>query len=288
MSLSRCLRRGREVLDSSGSSFLSFQCKEDCITLREFLAGELSISRRAVKRFIDRGWVFVNEVRIFKANYRLNVGDKVEVIAYEPDLSYEVLYEDEYVLAVNKPPFILTNESSQSLESLLNRDGYKVRAIHRLDLETSGVLLFAKEERVFETFKELFRKREIGKLYRVMVEGRVSRDSLEVNFPVDGKEARSFFRVLERGKIATLLQARIITGRKHQIRIHLSKLGYPVVGEKVYRRGRIREEAIRRVPRCMLHCEELSFKHPLRGSFVKIRASIPEDFKEAMRELLYL
>ncbi len=288
MSLSRCLRRGREVLDSSGSSFLSFQCKEDCITLREFLAGELSISRRAVKRFIDRGWVFVNEVRIFKANYRLNVGDKVEVIAYEPDLSYEVLYEDEYVLAVNKPPFILTNESSQSLESLLNRDGYKVRAIHRLDLETSGVLLFAKEERVFETFKELFRKREIGKLYRVMVEGRVSRDSLEVNSPVDGKEARSFFRVLERGKIATLLQARIITGRKHQIRIHLSKLGYPVVGEKVYRRGRIREEAIRRVPRCMLHCEELSFKHPLRGSFVKIRASIPEDFKEAMRELLYL
>ncbi len=288
MSLSRCLRRGRKVLGNSGSSFLSFQCEKDYITLREFLARRLSISRRAVKRFIDRGWVFVNEVRIFKANHRLSVGDKVEVIVYEPDLSYEILYEDEYMLAVNKPPFILTNESSQSLESLLKRDGYKVRAIHRLDLETSGVLLFAKEERVFETFKELFRKREVGKLYRVMVEGRVSRDSFEVNFPVDGKEARSFFRVLERGKIATLLQARIITGRKHQIRIHLSKLGYPVVGEKVYRKGRIREESIRKIPRCMLHCEELSFKRPLGGSFVKIRASIPEDFKEAVRELLYL
>ncbi|MCD6363602.1 MAG: RluA family pseudouridine synthase [Synergistetes bacterium] len=278
------MRKERKTL----SDFLSFQCKDRLITLREFLARELSISRRMAKRLIDRGWVFVNEERVSKANFPLSDGDRVEAIIYEPDYTYDILYEDEYIVAISKPPFMPTNESPKSLESTLRRDGYKVRAIHRLDLETTGAVLFAKGDGVFNKFKELFKKKEIGKLYIVIVEGRVDREAFEVSFRVGGKEAHSFFRVLKRGNIATLLQARITTGRKHQIRIHLSMVGHPVVGEKLYRKGRIWEEAIRKVPRCMLHCEELSFKHPLSGKLLKIRAPLPEDFKRVWEKLLYL
>ncbi|MCS7233408.1 MAG: RluA family pseudouridine synthase [Synergistetes bacterium] len=254
-------------------------------SLRDFLKEKLEFSGRVIKKIVDRGWVFVNEERILKANFQLRIGDKIEVIFLELDSSYKVLYEDDYILAVDKPPFVLTNESPWSLEAILNRNGKRVRAIHRLDLETTGVLLFAKDDNIFGVFKELFRKRLLNKVYKVIAEGSIRESSFKVSLPVDGKEAISLFRVIERSKIATFLEVRILTGRKHQIRIHLSKIGHPVVGEKLYKRGIIREEVLRKIPRIMIHCEEISFEHPFLGKFVSIFSSLPGDFKEALKAL---
>lgn len=253
--------------------------------LRDFLKEKLDLSGKAVKKIIDRGWVFVNEERILKAGFQIFPGDKIEVILLDLNLSYQFLYEDSYFLAVSKPPFVLTNESPWSLEALLNKEGRAVRAIHRLDLETSGVLLFAKNDDVFEKFKEMFKKRLLNKVYKVIVEGEVKEDTFKVNLPIDGKEAISLFRVIERSKVATLLEARILTGRKHQIRVHLYTRGYPVVGEKQYRKGKVKEEILRRIPRAMIHCEEISFEHPFTGDFVRVLSPIPEDFKEALKLL---
>lgn len=264
--------------------FLRFLAEKP-LPLRVFLKEKLDFSGKAVKRIIDRGWVFVNEERVLKAGFWVSKGDKIEVILSDLDLSYKILYEDSYFLAVFKPPFILTNESPWSLEALLNKEGKSVRAIHRLDLETSGVLLFAKGDDVFERFKEMFRRRLLNKVYKVIVEGEVKGDSFSVSLPVDGKEAVSLFRVVERGKVATFLEARILTGRKHQIRLHLSMVGYPIVGEKLYRKGRIKEEVLRKIPRAMIHCEEISFEHPFDRSFVRVFSPIPDDFKEALKIL---
>lgn len=255
---------------------------EQPLDLRSFLKEKLGLSGRAVKRIIDRGWVFVNFERVFKASSPLFYDDIVEVIKAEVDLSYKILYEDDYILAVSKPSFISTNESPDSLEALLNREGRKAKAIHRLDLESTGVLLFAKSDEVFERFKELFKKRRVNKVYKVIAEGKVEGDRFSVSLPVDGKEALSLFRVLRRSELASLLEVRILTGRKHQIRVHLSEIGHPVVGEKVYRRGKVSEEVIRRIPRAMIHCEELSFEHPFLRNFISIIAPLPEDFRWAL------
>jgi len=261
--------------------FLKFTVDQPSV-LRSFLKEKLGLSGRAVKRIIDRGWVYVDKERIFKANFSLSWGNVVEVIFGKPNLSYDILFEDDYILAVSKPPFLQTNGSPDSLEALLNKKGKRVRAIHRLDSETTGAVLFAKEEGIFEKFKELFRKRQIVKVYKVIAEGNIERDSFSVSSPVYGRDALSIFKVLKRNKIASLLEARILTGRKHQIRVHLSQIGHPVVGEKLYRRGKIKEELVRKVPRAMIHCEELSFEHPFTKEYVRILAELPDDFRWAL------
>jgi len=265
--------------------FLSFFVEKGPLSLRDFLKCKLPLSGRGIKRVLDRGWVFLNEERIFKAGAWVFPGDKVEVLLADYGRDYEVLYKDDFLLAVSKPPFLLTNESKDSLEALLNEDGYRVRAIHRLDSETSGVTLFAKGEEVFEAFKELFKNRAIDKIYKVIAEGSVKEDLFKVDFPIEGREAITIFKVLKRAKIATYLEAKLLTGRKHQIRIHLLKKGYPVVGDKLYRKGKIEEEALRKVPRNMIHCEKISFRHPFTGEYVQIVSPLPQDFVMTLKRL---
>lgn len=279
------MRKGRGALNKD-VKFWRFHVDKGPLTLRELLKERIPLSGRGIKRLLDRGWVFLNEERVFKAGVKVLPGDEVEAFLYDYRIDYEILYEDDYFIAVYKPPFVLTNESSDSLESILNRDGYKVRAIHRLDAESSGILLFAKGDEVFEVFKALFRNKRIEKIYKVIAEGRIERDHFKVNHPIDGKEALTLFKVLKRSDLATLLEAKLITGRKHQIRIHLLKEGYPVVGDKLYRRGRIKEEVLRRVPRTMIHCERMSFKHPFdKVRNVEIFSSLPEDFVMVLKWL---
>jgi len=234
----------------------------------------------------------VNNKRVWIASHRLKKGDKVEIIGEvettkDVDLSKNILFEDEFIIAVNKPPFLESNAKKNSVEDLLRKikKDKKIEAIHRLDKETSGVLLFAKNKKVFEKFKEIWNKDVLNKKYLAIVHGKLDFNKKVVNIPIEGKFAKSEVKRISTGKNYSLAEVKIKTGRKHQIRIHLAKIGHPIVGDKIYSFKNIDDPVLKGVNRHMLHSYELEFIHPFKKKKIKIKAPIYSDFEKLKRKL---
>ena len=190
-------------------------------------------SKKKAKKLINEGLCSVN--RLKELFYRREVKPNSLVCVILNHLLFdekriEKLYEDEYVLVVNKPPFINSNKDFPNVEEVLKRKNKDYTVVHRLDKQTSGALIVAKEKKIFESFKELFRKRKVKKVYLSLVAGNFKKKSGKVNVPLDGKPSKTLFRVLEEFNGTSLLEVEIPTGRKHQIRRHLSLINHPVLG----------------------------------------------------------
>ncbi|WP_457568699.1 RluA family pseudouridine synthase [Desulfurobacterium sp.] len=267
-------------------NFIAYRIR-NCSGTLEFVISEITgISRRKVKKIVDEGLVSINGVKVLKRRIVVRKGDVVEfgVSSYLFSRSeIAVIYEDDFIIAVNKPPFLNSNRDFPDVESILKRKYKDVRAIHRLDRQTSGVLLFAKDDDVFEKMVAVFRKRSIKKTYRAVVFGKFEGER-RVSVSLDGREALTRVRMLRRCGRATEVLVSIETGRKHQIRRHLSFLGYPVAGEFVYFRGAY-PFLLRFAPRIMLHAEEVAFRSPFTGREVKITAPIFDDFSDFLKVL---
>jgi len=265
----------------------------DGVRLDVFLASVASdLSRSKVKRLIVNQDVLVNGEVVLKPNFRLKRGDEVGWSVFcelplevEPEaIKLDVLYEDDALLVLNKPPGIVVhpapgNERGTILNALLFYDSClkkmeRAGIVHRLDKDTSGVLLVAKTEQARLALKDQFRNRETQKEYLALVWGsppafgRVenqigrhpkNRKKMAV-LKEGGRLAISVFEVLERFEKISLLRVRIETGRTHQIRVHLSHLGFPVVGDRVYGRARKFDGFVPN--RQMLHAEKLGIVHP--------------------------
>ncbi len=258
-------------------------------TLKDFLATSLNISKSKAKSIIDSKSVLVNNKRVWIANHILKSGDIVEIpsalIKENRTLQPDILYEDDYIIAVNKPPFIVSESHKSSVEEQLRKlKGKDIKAIHRLDKETSGVLLFAKDFSIFETFKKLWEEKRIKKIYYTVVHGRVNFNRTTIDFPVNGKKALSVVKTLKKNNLYSFLQVDLKTGRKHQIRIHMFKVGHPVVGDKEYGYKFINDPLEKSVSRHLLHAGKTEFVHPYTKRKVIINAPIFKDFKEFLRK----
>ena len=262
-------------------------------SLLDHLAECLSISRRAAKNLLDDRQVFVNGRRIWMAKHLLQARDVVELlpdaVALQGDKEtpIRILLDDPKFLVADKPPRLLTT-GDKSLEVRL-RDQLglpALRAVHRLDKDTSGCVLFAKDEETRLALVAQFEEGRVRKLYHALVAGNLSAPQLDIRLHIDHLPAVSHVRQVAaqtKPPRAAHLTVAIETGRTHQIRIHLHHVGNPVLGDRQYFSARSGD--FPEVPRQMLHASELRFAHPQTGKPVAASSALPRDFRDWLRTL---
>lgn len=290
--------------------------------LDTFLSLQSGISRSRIQKFIKDGMVSVNS-RIEKSGYRLRNGDVIELaIPDEPettlipeDIPLDIVMQDSDIVVVNKPPGMVMypaagHRSGTLLNALIAKCGrlastgapLRPGVVHRLDKETSGLIIFAKNDKTYLDIIKQFKEREIEKHYIALIYGTLKEERGEINDAIGrsvsdrkkmstrtkrGKEAVTRYEVIKRFTGASLIKARIITGRTHQIRVHFADAGHPVLGDKTYgKKTAIRcGQRIITFQRQMLHAYSLRFKHPSTGKFIELTAPMPEDMEKAVKEL---
>ena len=275
-----------------------------------------SLSRVAVQRMIDEENILVNG-NPTKTSYKLKLNDIVTIIKEEPkeveikaeDIPLDVIYEDKDILVVNKqkglvvhpgngnPDGTLVNAIMARCKDSLSGIGGEIRPgiVHRIDKDTSGLLIIAKNDAAHINVSEQIKNHEVKKTYIALVRGVVKENQATINMPIarsekdrtkmavskKGKEAITHITVLERFDGFTLLEVNIETGRTHQIRVHLSQIGYPIVGDFVYSNGKNPFG----VEGQMLHSSKLDFVHPTTGEKMHLEAKLPEYFEEVLNKL---
>jgi 23S rRNA pseudouridine1911/1915/1917 synthase len=223
------------------------------------------------------------------ARHELKRKDVVEVMTPETPrqevLAIPVLHEDADYIIVNKPAGVLSNGPG-SVENLLRerRAEPDIRAVHRLDRDTTGCLLLARSEAAFQTAIPLFREHRISKTYHLIACGRMEEGDRTLTGDIDGQRAVTRIRTLDIGKLASHVVAKIETGRTHQIRKHMASIRRPILGDRQYA-PEVSLPPQLMPDRQMLHASEVAFPHPVTGASVRVRAELPRDFSRCLKIL---
>jgi 23S rRNA pseudouridine1911/1915/1917 synthase len=294
--------------------------------LDTFLRGKFpAASRGAIQRLVEQGHVLVNG-RTVKPTHSPRAGEQIEIhwpeaspaVAQPEEIPLTILFEDQSLLVLNKPAGLVIHPSAgHEKHTLVNALLHHCRGslsgiggvarpgiVHRLDKETSGCLIVAKNDETHLVLSAQFAKRQVGKIYNAIVCGELARESGEIRAAIArhpshrkrmaardddaGRAAHTSYRVLERLNAATLVEAQLHTGRTHQVRVHFQFLGHPLVGDETYgarQNARLKELTHYAAPRVMLHARELSFVHPRTEEQMSFEAPLPKDFREALKLL---
>ncbi len=282
-----------------------------------YIAEKIDISRATTQRLIEEEKILVNGKKT-KASYKVKLNDKITIQEEKPketkiiaqDIPIDVLYEDNDIIVVNKPKGMvvhpangnpdgtLVNAILSKCRGTLSGIGGEIRPgiVHRLDKDTSGVIIVAKNDKSHINLSQQIKDHKVEKTYIALVRGIVKENEASINMPIgrskkdrkkmavtsNGKQAITHFKVIERflKSNVTLLKVKIETGRTHQIRVHLSEIGYPIIGDAVYSKGK-NEWNIQ--GQC-LHAKSLKFKHPTTNKEMKIEAPLPEYLKEVIKQ----
>ena len=286
------------------------------------VAALAEISRSQAKLFIQGRHVVVDGTPQ-KASYPVRSG---EIIAISPlpaqpttatpeDIPLDILYEDDSLAAINKPPGMVVHPAPGQwhgtvVNALLSYWGWQVEAaslrpgiVHRLDKDTSGVLLVAKTRTALEALAEQFKSRQVRKTYRAVVVGCLPQHEGEIAFPIGrhpqdrkkmsiharkSRPAVSRYEVLESCRRVSLVRLFPKTGRTHQLRVHLAALNHPIIGDELYGSRRMEKTlppGIRHFPRQALHAEAIEFRHPQNQTMMTLQAPYPADFARLLLEL---
>ncbi len=294
-----------------------FEVESDSKRIDAYLSEKLEdTSRVAIQRLVTNGKVLVNGKTV-KASYKVQAGDKIEVEEEVPveislkaqNIPLDIIYEDKDIIVVNKPKGMvvhpangnpdgtLVNAIMAICKDSLSGIGGEIRPgiVHRLDKDTSGIIIIAKNDKAHINLSEQIKEHTVKKTYIALVRGLVKENEATINMPIGrsekdrkkmavtkkGKEAITHFKVLERYDKYTLLQVNIETGRTHQIRVHLSQIGYPIVGDEVYSNGKNEWN----VKGQCLHAKSLEFIHPLTREKMYLEAELPQYFKNILEDL---
>jgi 23S rRNA pseudouridine1911/1915/1917 synthase len=262
--------------------------REDGLPLVDVLSDRLRCSKKQSRVLLDARQVFVNGQRIWMAKHTLKVKDVIETVRPEPKTQkIEILKRTGGLIIVNKPSGMVTNGSARSLEVRLQHElnNPKLCAVHRLDRDTSGCVIFATNADAKNEMIPLFKDQKIVKLCRAIAIGRVPDSLKTITRDIDGESATTLVSVLDRNRDASYLELRIHTGRTHQIRKHLAAMRHPVLGDKEYAGEQRGNPIFRAVPRQMLHACRLIMPDPQGEKALRISAPVPEDFQEILHAL---
>ena len=276
-----------------------------------YLSQELDLSRSKVQKLIKDKKVLVNGKTI-NSSYQVKENDEIVVddnLDYEiniegEDIPLDIVYEDEYLLIINKPSGMVVHPapghySGTLVNALiykynLDTDNIRPGIVHRLDKDTSGLMLVAKDDKVLEKLSTMISKKEVERKYLAIVDGLIKHDTGEIDAPIgrdindrqkmavtpnNSKEAITHFKVLERFKNNTLLECILDTGRTHQIRVHLSYIGYPVCNDPIYNKKKSTEFGQ------MLHSYSIKLNHPVTQEELNFQVDTPKEFKDKLEEL---
>jgi len=271
--------------------------------LQDFLAAAFRLSRRSAKAMIDGRNVWVNRKCVWIAGYALRTGDEialpeqvvkgaarqshspVAVAAPAAKRHVRVLWENDNYLVADKPAGLVSCDDPLSAEAILRVQCAipTLEAVHRLDRDTTGCLLFAKRHAAKEAAVEVFKTHRVAKVYHAIAAGRFEYSHLSIDAPLDGLEAHSSVRREAVGEEASFLAVKIETGRTNQIRRHLAAVRHPIVGDKVFGLKKARDPRLMRLTRQMLHASTLELPDPLQPkAVIRAHSPLPADFRAAL------
>lgn len=296
---------------------MKFVVQQDGKRLDKYISEQnTELSRTMIQKLIDENQVLVNS-KPQKASYKVQCKDEIIINIPEPketnlksqDIPLDIIYEDNDILVVNKakgmvvhpavgnPDGTLVNAIMAHCKDNLSGIGGELRPgiVHRLDKDTSGLLIIAKNDKAHIKLSEQIKNRKVKKVYLALVRGVIPENEATINMPIarstkdrkkmavdkNGKVAITHFKVLKRFEKYTYVQVTIETGRTHQIRVHLSEIGYPVVGDYTYSNGKNEFN----VEGQMLHAKSLDFVHPITGEYMHLEAPLPEYFVDILNRL---
>lgn len=294
-----------------------------------YVAEREGISRSAAARLIENGYVTVNGAQQSK-NYRLREDDEVNIEETEPepaaaeaqDIPLDVIYEDDMLILVNKPKGMVVHPAAGNLSgtlvnALLHHCGNSLSGIggvirpgivHRLDRDTSGLLIAAKNDAAHIFISEQLKSRKMGRIYEAVIQGRLKEPEGTVNAPIgrhpadrkkmavisEGREAVTHYRVIceydTPDGFFTHISLRLETGRTHQIRVHMAHIGHPVLGDAVYGNGKNRFEKNNEKILCgqCLHARTIEFIHPVTRELMRFDSGLPAYFSEIIKKLEHI
>ena len=290
--------------------------KPDPKVLQDFLALKFALSRRTAKAVIDGRNVWVNRKCVWIARFAIKTGDLIEVPAAviagakrqggqssraSQDVRREtkdgssgakgvrhvrVLWQNDFFLVCDKPAGLVSCDDPKSVETILReQEGLPtLEAVHRLDRDTTGCLLLAKNHAAFLAAVEVFKTHKVSKIYHAVVVGAFKFLHQVVETPIDGQPAVSRVTREAVGSDASFLRIRIETGRTNQIRRHLASIRYPIVGDRVFGLKNARDPRLMQVPRQMLHASTLTLPDPtVPHAEIKVHAPLPADFRSCLK-----
>ena len=287
----------------------------DCIgnRLDKYLMDKLDVSRSKVQKLIDDGKVLVNG-NVSKASYAVKLDDNVEMLSMEEEVTdieaenipLDIVYEDDYLLVVNKPSGMVVHPANGNYNhTLVNALMYHCNnlssvngdirpgIVHRIDADTSGLLLVAKNDVVHNDLAKQISEKSVVRKYVCLVQGVINEDSATIDAPIgrdknnrkkmcvtgdNSKDAVTNIRVLERYNNSTLIECSLETGRTHQIRVHMEYIKHPVVNDPVYGYNKLDDKEFGQ----MLHAREIGFVHPITREFMDFKVDPPSKFLEIL------
>jgi 23S rRNA pseudouridine1911/1915/1917 synthase len=290
----------------------------DSLRIDSWLSDKLNrYSRTYIKKLIDDNLVRVNG-NLIKSNYRLKAGDEIILNIPEPvtlevkpeKINLDIVYEDNDILVVNKEKGMVVHPAAGNftgtlVNALMEYCGSRLSDIngvirpgivHRIDKDTSGLLIVAKNNTAHEVLSDMLKRHEINRIYIALVHGVIAENSARVEAPIgrhpvdrkrmavntkSGKRAVTRLEVIERFKDATYLRLSLETGRTHQIRVHLSFIGHPLIGDTVYGGSAMGFD----IEGQALHAKKLTFKHPVTKKDMEFETEIPEYFEKILTQL---
>lgn len=283
---------------------LNFIVDKDSTLLEYLFLNIKNKSKNNIKSILINNNVSVNNIVISKHDYKLKVGDKITVYTkhIKSEFKVNILYEDKDIIVIDKPSGLLSIATTKEknvtaykivMDYLKNKNmKNKIFVIHRLDKDTSGVLMFAKNEKVKKLYQDNWNDLVIKRTYIGIVEGKIKDDKKTIKSYLEenkfnnkvystknrsGKEAITHYKLLKTNNKFSLLEINIDTGRKNQIRVHMSELGYPIIGDNKY------DSNTNPIKRLGLHAYELKFKNPITNKSVSFIAPIPLEFFEMFK-----
>ncbi|HEK4626695.1 RluA family pseudouridine synthase [Clostridioides difficile] len=283
---------------------------EEEMTLKEVLLDKLNFSVRSLSKMKREKSVLVNGV-YKKPSLKVYSGDLIEVkideekANFEPqDLNLQIIYDDFDIIMVNKPPFVVVHPTKSHYDKTIangisyyidnQKENVKIRFVNRLDMNTSGLVIVAKNAYAHHTLSTAMSENKVEKKYITVVDGiikenegtidepiyRPTEDSIKRIIDERGQSSVTHYKVIERLENATVLEVSLETGRTHQIRVHMAHIGHGIIGDELY--GYVDEELINRQA---LHAYKLEFEQPRTKEKLKFKADIPEDMKELISKL---
>lgn len=298
----------RQVLQMEPDLDVEVLPHEHGLMIKEIIFGRLGLSRGLVRRIRRGGQVSLNGKPAF-ITQRVQAGDRIRItFSDEPTLiqpqpiKLDIVYEDQSLVAINKPAHMAVHPTATYPDSTLaNGLAYhwqcqglarKIRLLHRLDRDTSGLILVAKEPYAYQQLVKQLRNRSLKRTYLAIVNGRLENQQGVIDQPIglsgqghglkravmaEGKPARTYYRVLAEYKHGSLLELELATGRTHQIRVHLAWMGHPIVGDQMY--AGLNSAIYRQA----LHAWRLRFNHPRTNQPMELKAPLPEDMRTVLK-----
>ncbi len=289
---------------------------KDNVRLDQYLTEKLDISRSKVQKLIKQEKILVND-KVTSANYSVKLGDDIEVLSdldfdidVEPEnIDLDVVYEDDYLIIINKASGMVVhpaagNFSHTLVNALLYRfnlssgtDKIRPGIVHRIDKDTSGLLVVAKDDKTHELLSDMIKRKEVERIYIALVEGIIMHDTGDIDAPIgrdkinrqkmmvtdeNAKDAITHFRVLERYKNSnkTLIECKLDTGRTHQIRVHMEYIGHPIYNDPVYGKSKKTTSFGQ-----FLHSKSIRFIHPITKEEIYKEVPLPKEFQDYLDEI---